>query len=321
MVSLEDVVVSFGDLDALDHVSFDVEEGEIFGLLGHNGAGKTTLIRVVNGLLAPASGRVHTFGFDPVDQGEHVRARTGVLTEYPALDSFLTTMENVVVYAHIHGLDASRARSLAADLLERLHLTEHASKPAHALSAGLKQRVALARALVHRPRLLLLDEPTSNLDPIAALGVRELVHDLAREDGHTVVLSTHNLAEAQSLCDRVAILQRGRVLAVGSLGDLGQDLAFGRVCLGTVPDAVPAAVEVVHQINGLRPDCHNDEVTFAASPSAVEEIVKALVAAGVPVRSVVPQHPTLEDVYITLHEGAEHSDGHGSAGGWAGQRA
>jgi ABC-2 type transport system ATP-binding protein len=234
VVVTQDLVCDFTTVRALDHVNIEVRRGEIFGLLGHNGAGKTTLIREINGLLRPTAGSVRTFGLDPTTDGSQVRARTGVLTEYPALDVFLSPLENLLVYAQIHGIHHATAKQRAIALLDRLGLDRaKGTAPARNLSAGLKQRVALARALVHEPEMLLLDEPTSNLDPLAARGVRDLAHQLSREEGRTIILSTHNLSEAQELCDRVAVLENGRLLAIGTHRELSRQTSTSAVHVAT----------------------------------------------------------------------------------------
>lgn len=296
------VVRSYGDTRAVDGVSFEVERGEVFGLLGHNGAGKTTLIRVINGLLPADSGAVRTLGMDPIKHGSQVRARTGVLTEYPALDDFLTPAENLHVYAAVHGVDAATARARASLLIDRLGLASHVDLPARSLSAGLKQRLALARALIHDPELLLLDEPTSNLDPLAARGVRDLVLELSRERGHTVILSTHNLIEAQSLCDRVAIIEQGRLLDVGSLEELGRELDQGLVHISVQGEWRETAEQVLKR--RAVPDVTvlgTETVAARLARTDVADVVAELVHAGVRILAVEPQAPTLEDVYITLH--------------------
>lgn len=307
VVVAQDLTCDFGTVRALDHVSFDVKQGEIFGLLGHNGAGKTTLIREINGLLRPSDGTVRTLGLDPIADGSTVRSRTGVLTEYPALDAFLSPLENLLVYAQIHGMKDAEARGRAVTLLDQLALPQEKwIQPARNLSAGLKQRVALARALIHSPELLLLDEPTSNLDPLAARGVRDLALQLSREEGRTIILSTHNLAEAQALCDRVAILKFGRLLAVGSLDDLG-----GHTATATVHIRTGSPEEAASARQDLQRDGHPrgtvsilaDRATIAVSTSQedVPDLVALLVRGGVDIHAVVPQTPTLEDVYVNLH--------------------
>lgn len=296
----------FGDLVALDDVTLDVHGGgEVVALLGHNGAGKTTLLRVINGLLLPDRGTVRTHGLDPRVYGQQVRAATGVLTEYPALDDFLTARENLGLHGAIHGLPADVVAARGEELLEELGLTGFADVHTRSLSAGLKQRAALARALLHRPRLLLLDEPTSNLDPIAARTVRNLVVRQARSHGTAVVLSTHNLAEAATVADRVAVLQHGRLLACGAPGSLANDLMATGVAITVEADQRELAMATVTSL-GAGTTARGDGTTFEAAiaPGMVPSVVERLVKEGVAIHAVIPLAPDLEDVYVSLHHRA-----------------
>jgi ABC-2 type transport system ATP-binding protein len=300
-IELDGVTRRFGELTAVDRLSLVIGDGEIVGLLGHNGAGKTTLIRVVNGLLPADEGSVQVLGRDPFTEGQLVRRSTGVLTEYPALDVFLSVVENLEVYAGICGIRPEVARPRIDDLLHQLGLADKRDVSARDLSAGLKQRVALARALVHDPAILLLDEPTTNMDPVAAKRVRDLIVRSARVRGRTVLLSTHNLVEAESICDRVAIVRNGRLLTVGPPTELRRSLgSIHGVRIETGPDEVDALVAA---LEGLGPVTRHADasVEVAASERPVPEIVAAVVRAGVPVHRVEPLEPSLEDLYVQLH--------------------
>ena len=319
-IELHSVTRRFGELTAVDAVSLDVEEGEIVGLLGHNGAGKTTLIRVINGLLRPDGGQVRVAGLDPMADGHLVRRATGVLTEYPALDEFLTTRENLEVYAAINALPRRDAAVQVERLLQELGLWEKRDEPARELSAGLKQRVAIARALVHDPRILLLDEPTTNMDPVAARNVRQLITVLVRRRDRTVLLSTHNLVEAEELCDRIGIMRNGRLLLVGSPGELRRRLGgihgvhIG-VSTGTAATARASLEGLVAYRNGdgangadsdvgdepLRLRVLDPDSIEVAGGVRIPELVAALVAADIEVHEVRPLAPSLEDLYVALH--------------------
>jgi len=319
-IELQAVTRRFGDLTAVDAVSFEVEEGEIVGLLGHNGAGKTTLIRVINGLLRPDGGQVRVDGRDPMTDGHLVRRATGVLTEYPALDEFLTTSENLEVYAAINTVPRRDADAQVERLLQELGLWDKRDEPARELSAGLKQRVAIARALVHDPRILLLDEPTTNMDPVAARNVRQLITDLVRRRDRTVLLSTHNLVEAEELCDRIGIIRNGRLLLLGTPTELRQRLGgIHGARITTSPgdaDRAGAVLDaLVRRRNGsgpttsdrTMPDAHLqlhllDEETIEVTGAVhIPEIVAHLVRDELDVHAVRPMQPTLEDVYVALH--------------------
>ncbi len=292
----------FGEVTAVDDVTLEVRSGEVLGLLGHNGAGKTTLIRLVNGLLRPDAGTIEVLGHDPMVDGATVRSRSGVLTTYPALEEWLTPLENLRIHAAVHGVPSGEAELRMRELLLRFAIDPDDDAPCRGLSAGQKQRVALARALVHDPELLLLDEPTANLDPLAARDVRSLIRELSRERGRTVVMSTHNLAEAQATCDRVAILREGRLLGVGTAADLAAHGAAEagvhvRVGRGQADRAVVALRREDHRVE---PD-GEDGVVVHVPPDATPFVVRSLVAADVDVHAVTARGGDLEDVYVDLH--------------------
>ena len=215
---------SFGSNLAVDGMTFHVKQGEVFGLLGPNGAGKTTTVRLLNGILPPSGGSARVFGLDPATDGQRIRQQTGVLTETPNLYERLSASENLEFFGTLTGIPKETLKPRVAEILEFFGLQERAKDKVETYSKGMKQRLALARALVHQPPLLFLDEPTSGLDPEAAQQVNELIADLSRDDGRTILLATHNLPEAQRLCDRVAIMNKGRILALGSLKELSHKL-------------------------------------------------------------------------------------------------
>jgi ABC-2 type transport system ATP-binding protein len=297
----------FGDVTALDDVGFRVEYGQVVGLLGHNGAGKTTTIRLLNGLLAPHAGEVRTMGLDPVTDGAEVRRHTGVLTETPSLDDRMDAWEAMRFWAAMWGVPKDAVESRVRDLLERFQLADRAGDRIGGYSRGMRQRLALARTLLHDPPLLFLDEPTAALDPVAARDVRSLVRTLAAEDRRTVLICTHNLVEAQELCDRVVILRRGRVLADGTTAEVIGAAAVPVALLLEVEDEqaaearrIAADFGDVRRVEGGR--IHVDGVTRHRLP----RLVASLVDAGVAVYRVAPEEPSLEAAYLSLYEkGAE----------------
>lgn len=296
----------FGETVALAGISFTVAAGEVVGLLGHNGAGKTTTIRSLLGLLAPHGGTVRVFGLEPTVDGERVRARTGVVGESPGLDERLTARELLRVFADLYDVPPALQRTRIPELLEQFGLTEAADRRVGTFSAGMRQRLALARCLLHDPELLLLDEPTTALDPVAAHQVRELIAERRRE-GRTILLATHNLDEAERLCDRVIILERGRVLVEGHPRELAAALGVpSRLTLEVEPLSSEQALAVlrgcgvVAQVEPEPGRLTVDRVTRRQVP----ELVAALVEAGIPVYGVTVQAPSLEDVYLALHQRA-----------------
>ncbi len=294
----------FGTTRAVDELSLEVPVGTIFGCLGHNGAGKTTTVRLLNGVLAPTGGSAQVLGLDPTTAGSVLRHRTGVLTETPSLEERLTARENLEIYADLYGLPKAEVDQRVTELLEMFELGDRAAEKVGGYSRGMKQRLALARALIHRPELLFLDEPTSGLDPVAARQVNDLILRLSRREGRTVFLCTHNLVEAQQLCDQVAVLEHGRLVALGTPRELIQQAA----------PRVPVAIEVNPQdvtkatAAATGPDGsgleHQGDGLFTAhlGREDIPDALKALVTAGVRVYRVMPQEPSLEDVYFALHE-------------------
>jgi len=206
-----------------DHIILTICQGEIFGFLGHNGAGKTTTIRLLNGVLEPSDGAARVLGMVPLADGPTLRRRTGVLTETPSLDERLTGRENLTIYADLYGVPPQQVAPRVADLLATFDLSDRAEEKVSGYSK-MKQRLALARALLHEPEILFLGEPTSGLDPVATRQVHRLITRLSREQGRTVFMCTHNLAEAQALCDRVGVMENGRLLAIGAPAELMQQM-------------------------------------------------------------------------------------------------
>lgn len=294
----------FGEVVAVDQVSLEVEVGEVFGFLGHNGAGKTTTVRLLNGVLAPDAGRVRVLGMDPVSDGPTLRMRTGVLTETPSLDERLTGRDNLEIYAELYGVPRETLSSRVERLLEDFELAHRADERVGGYSRGMKQRLALARALLHQPEILFLDEPTAGLDPVASHRVHELIARLSQEEQRTVFLCTHNLAEAQKLCSRVAVLEQGRLVAMGSPAELARRLGRSqRLEIEIAPEEQAAALDVLAASLGrenIVPENGKIAVTGAHRES-IPDLVASLVAAGVRIYRVTPQEPSLEDVYFALH--------------------
>ena len=305
---LTELTRTFGDTVALNEVSLAIPRGEVFGLLGHNGAGKTTTVRLVNGILLPDEGSVRTFGLDPYLDGDRVRRRTGVLGARPQLDDQLTVREVLDLFGAITGLDPLDVRRRSAELTEVLELTDVIGDPAQTLSTGMKQRVALARALLPGPELLLLDEATASIDPMAARTVRRLVRDLSEDHGRTVLVCTHNLVEAHELCDRVGILQDGRLVAVGTPDELAHTAGVGATIeVRFDPLAEDQVGEAAGAVSGLQ-DLEVDATSVravATDDTALPALVERLVLHGARVRRVTEETPSLEDIYVALHGSIE----------------
>jgi len=291
----------FGDKTAVDGLTLTVNGGEVFGLLGHNGAGKTTTVRLLNGVLNPSTGSARVLGFDPVQQGEDLRKRTGVLTETPSLYEGLNARQNLSVFANLYDVPRDQVKRRVDDMLTRFRLADRAAEKVGGFSKGMKQRLALARAFLHQPDILFLDEPTAALDPIASKDVNDLILQVSREEGKTVILATHNLHEAQRLCDRVAVLEMGRIVALGTPKELAHQTHKSL----TVEIEV-AAGEVTHAQSVIGGGVAGDtlmltDVAYSRIPAYIEQ----LVSAGIKVYRVEPHEPTLEEVYFAIQKRGE----------------
>jgi ABC-2 type transport system ATP-binding protein len=293
----------FGHVTAVDEVTLAVPRGEVFGVLGPNGAGKTTMVRLLNGVLAPSAGRCRVLGLDPRTNGGEVRHRTGVLTESPALYERMTARENLRFFGTMYGVPEAKLARRVDATLDAFGLAERAGDKVGGYSKGMKQRLALARALLHEPEVLFLDEPTAALDPEAARRVTELIMEFSHQAGRTVFLCTHYLPEAQRLCDRVAVLNRGHMIASGTLAELARTLWHGTWVDVECRSALPAGLgESLRGLPGVT-DARLDGTRLAVQvvgDERVPALVRALVESGAEVLRVIPREHTLEEVYFEL---------------------
>lgn len=311
VISTQQLTRRFGKTLAVDALTLEIAEGEVFGFLGHNGAGKTTTVRLINGVLAPTSGSVRVFGLDPQRDGAKIRARTGVLTETPALDDRLTARATLTYFADMFGVPKANVRRRVDELLDLFDLGQRGNDKVGGFSKGMRQRLALARTLLHDPQIVFLDEPTSGLDPSATRDVHQMIQRL-RAGGHTVFLATHNLAEAERLCDRVAVLARGRALAIGSIAELAERLNRGHRLLievdGERQAQVRSLLSPLPQIKQIEETQDGNGFAPGGALLRVHGVVRAeipavvahLAAAGVPLYRVEPDTASLEDVYFAL---------------------
>jgi ABC-2 type transport system ATP-binding protein len=310
VVTTNSLTRRFGDLTAVDQLNLEVYPGEVLGILGHNGAGKTTTVRLLNGVLTPSAGSARVLGLDPAVDGDRLRKLTGVLTETPSVDERLTGYENLAIFSAIYGLPDSEIDRRVRDLLALFDLADRGDDRVGEYSKGMKQKLALARSIVHQPKLLFLDEPTSGLDPVITRQVHALIRDQSQNGSQTVFLCTHNLDEAQRLCDRVVVLEHGRVVAFGSPAELARDLYQGmRLEVETSMRMLDTAIKVISAFKDAWDfeQVHGQPVVALslALRTRVPELVAALVAAEVPIYRLTPQEPTLEDIYFALHEKEE----------------
>lgn len=306
VIEVEALSRSFGSIQAVNELTLQVYEGEVFGLLGPNGAGKTTTVRLLNGVLTPSGGRARVLGLDPVRDGKRLRQRTGVLTETPSLYERLTARENLTILGALYGIPQPDLARRVTWTLEEFGLAERADDRVGGFSKGMKQRLALARALLHEPPLLFLDEPTAGLDPEAARQVTELIGRLSRQEGRTVLLCTHNLNEAQRLCDRVAVMDRGRLLALGTLEELSRTLWPGlQVEVGVRTPLTGMAINALRSIPGVKDVCYEalQLLVNVTGEEVISAVVETLVREQAQILRVVPRQPSLEEVYFAIRGG------------------
>lgn len=299
VIKVENLTRLFGDFVAVDHVSFDVKAGEIVGYLGPNGSGKTTTIRMLLGLLEPNEGKATVLGYDAFRQSEEVRARAGYMSQKFALYDDLTVWENLEFYGGVYGIhDKSRIKAT----LELVGLTGHDSTLTRSMSAGWRQRLALAIALVHQPKLLFLDEPTSGVDPTARRAFWDLIYQLASERV-TILVSTHYMDEAE-YCERVGIMRDGKLLALDTPGNLKTNIIPGDVW-EVFAEPLLAGLNALPTIDGvLRVGLAGDHLrTITRRGMKKDELQKELTSQGVKVSNITPGEPTLEDVFISLARG------------------
>ena len=296
VIRVQNLTRRFGEFVAVDHVNFEVRAGEVVGYLGPNGSGKTTTIRMLLGLLEPTEGKATVLGFDAFRQSEQVRVRAGYMSQKFAIYDDLTALENLTFYGGVYGItDKTRIKRT----LELVGLQGHNSTLTRSLSAGWRQRLALGIALVHEPKLLFLDEPTSGVDPTARRAFWDLIYELA-ENGVTILVTTHYMDEAE-YCERVGVMRAGKLLAMDTPSNLKKNIIPGDVWEVFV-EPLEAGLSVLPELEGvLRVGLAGDHLrTITERGKKKEDLLRALQTSNVNVREIVRGEATLEDVFISL---------------------
>lgn len=308
MIITEDLSKHYEDICAVDGVNLTVKAGEVFALLGPNGAGKTTTVRMLSSILQPTRGWARVAGFDVVEQPDRVRAAVGVLTEQHGLYMRMPAVEYLDFFGQLYGLDLQTRQKRARRLLEKFGLWEHRNRRIGQYSRGMKQKLALARVMLHEPLVLLLDEPTSSMDPESAMVVRDAIQAL-RSDDRAIVLCTHNLDEAEKLADHIAIIRRGRVISQGSpielklqfLGPSEYEIRFG-TSSQDIQWFLPAGIEISNQGNDWFR--YRTQVATEVNPL----ILQKLLDQGLPVISLQEVPRSLEQVYMEVMNGVDENE-------------
>lgn len=300
-VEVKDLTKRFNGFVAVDGLNFSVEHGEIFGLLGPNGAGKSTLIRMLTTLVPPSSGTARINNFDVMRQANGVRQSIGVIPQAMTSDMELSALENLTIFAKLYGIPRQQRKKIIPQLLEEVDLTQWADKPVKMFSGGMRRRLEIARGLVHQPKIFFLDEPTTGLDPVSRVSVWEMLARLKRERDLTILMTTHYMDEADKLCDRIAIIDHGKLAALDSPLKLKASIPGKNILevsfsgapknWGDTLRSLPEVAEVKGEENIFRISTNN-------GPRTTVELLEAARSANVPVTSLSVQSTTLDDVFV-----------------------
>ena len=302
-IRTENLTRDFASVRALDGLSIEVASGEIFGFLGPNGAGKTTTINLLLGLLEPTAGRAEVLGFDTRAQADQVRERVGALLEHTGLYEQLSAEDNLEFYGRVWRMPRAEREARIQELLTHIGLWDRRKERVGKWSKGMKQKLALTRAMFHRPRLVFLDEPTAGLDVMAAVAVREDLAALAAREGVTVFLTTHNMAEAEKLCQEVAVIRKGQLVATGSPDSLRARMGGPRVEIVGRNFGESALALLRARPEVAAAEAHNAHLTIdLRQETDTAPLVGMLVSAGVQVEEVRRGKASLEEVFVTLME-------------------
>lgn len=308
MIEISGLIKKYGDLTAVNDVSFAAGPGSIFGLLGPNGAGKSTTIGCISGLLKPTGGSIRVNGHDVVSQGIDARKALGVVPQEIALYDEISAVENLTYWAGIHGLRGSDLKQRIGKVLELTGLADRAKEPIKRYSGGMKRRLNFAVGIIHSPKVLLLDEPTVGVDPQSRVRLLDLVRDQAKQEGTCVIYTTHYMEEAEALCDHLGIVDHGKMIAQGTLRELRGMTAERDVLrlVGRFPATARTAVIALPDLELLKGESESaltDETLLLSAAGAskrLPEIFAAITSAGGEVRETTLTQPSLESLFIKL---------------------
>jgi ABC-2 type transport system ATP-binding protein len=300
-IEVDKLTKRFGNFTAVDGISFNVNKGEVFGLLGPNGAGKSTLIRMLTTLVPPTSGVAHVNGFDVATDADNVRRSIGVIPQAMTSDLDLTAAENMRIFAKLYGIRNPERERAVKQLLEEVDLTQWADKPVKMFSGGMRRRLEIARGLVHQPKIFFLDEPTTGLDPVSRVAVWEMLSRLKSERDLTILVTTHYMDEADRLCDRIAIVDHGKLAALDSPLKLKASIPGNNILEISVSD-VPAGwletLRALPDVAEVKADDHIFRISSLDGPHTTVALMEAARTAGIKVNSLSVQSTTLDDVFV-----------------------
>jgi ABC-2 type transport system ATP-binding protein len=299
-IDVEGLVKRFGEFTAVDGISFHVKEGEVFGLLGPNGAGKTTTISIITTIISRTSGTVKLYGQDIDHNKDKARQAIGIVFQDPSLDDELTARENLDFHARLYGVKENRRR-IINDMLRLVELMDKADKQVKTFSGGMKRRLEIARGFIHKPKILFLDEPTLGLDPQTRRNIWEYIQRLNKKEGLTIVLTTHYLEEADLLCDRIAIIDHGKIIRMGTPEELKASLGGDVIRLEVQKKA--ELMNILKKdgfVETIKESSTGLEITTHDGSKAIPKIMQIADSHGVVIDSATLKRPSLEDVFINL---------------------
>ncbi len=300
-IEAKEIRKCFGTFCAVDGLSFTVADGEIFGLLGPNGAGKSTLIRMLTTLLPPTSGTAIIRGFDVVASPNKVRRQIGVIPQAMTSDLDLSAEENMEIFAKLYGVPREKRHRVTAELLKAVDLEQWGDKPVKNFSGGMRRRLEIARGLVHEPSIFFLDEPTTGLDPVSRVSVWEMLMKLKQERDLTILLTTHYMDEADKLCDRIAIVDHGKLVALDSPLKLKASIPGNNileVSFSRIPEGWVETLRQLPEVLDVRADDHVFRIGSNNGPKTTSELIEAARKAGIDITSLSVQSTTLDDVFM-----------------------
>jgi ABC-2 type transport system ATP-binding protein len=301
IVDIREVSFAYGGALAVDNCSFTIESGKVTGLIGPNGAGKSTLIRMLTTLVPPTSGTARVGGFDIVRDANDVRQSIGVIPQAMTSDLDLSADENMSIYAKLYGIPRDKRRRVIRQLLEEVDLEKWHDKPVKMFSGGMRRRLEIARGLVHEPKIFFLDEPTTGLDPVSRVAVWEMLARLKGERDLTILVTTHYMDEADKLCDRIAIIDHGKLVALDSPLKLKASIPgknILEVSLSEVPPGWLEMLKALPEVADVKADDHVFRISSNNGPRTTVEVMDAARKAGITITSLSVQSTTLDDVFV-----------------------
>ncbi|MEM3177807.1 MAG: ATP-binding cassette domain-containing protein [Candidatus Micrarchaeaceae archaeon] len=302
-IEIRNLVKRFGDLKAVDDISFSIKKGEIFGLLGPNGAGKTTTINLILNLLEPTSGKVLIDGLDVTRHYEEIKQRIGLMTQETVVEPDLTARQNLWLFAKLYHVPNSEIPGRVEDALKAADLVEFGDEQAGMFSGGMKRRLQLVKTMIHRPQILILDEPTTGLDVQSRVDMWRRIEDLNKR-GVTIVLTTQYLEEADELCNRIAIIDHGKIKDMGTPSELKRNAFSGRILEIIVDKSdTERTAAIVKDKLGIKPEVKGERIyatVEGADTASLKKIATAIESKGIKIISIGLHLPTLDDVFIKL---------------------